>query len=576
MQIPLDPNPRRQRPQNRPFLLPDDGPDPNDGLLIPDAVVRVDDSEERQLDNHFQRILAELASRRAESLRMYRPLPRQADFHSSRCRHRLVRGSNRSGKTLSSAAEIARAVTGQDPHGKYPLTNGRCFAIGKNLAHCGDVMYRKLFRAGAFKMIKDSGTGLWRVFRENDPADYARLKEAKPAPPLIPRRFVKEIAWFNKKANQPQQVTLKNGWEINFFSSEGKPPQGSDIDICWMDEEIIDQEWLPEMQMRIGDRNGCIIWSATPQAGTEGLYDLHERAEEDEALPPAERGVEEFLLLLADNDYMGDQARKNLAADALRQGPDAYRVRVKGEFAIDSRKVYPEWSDKFFVDEFEVPNHWTRYAFIDPGRQVCAVLFMDVPPIEEDPHRYFTDELYITDCDALKFGKAMAEKASQRQIQAAWIDRHESRKKDTGSGLTIEEQYSRALKKLNVSFVEGGCHFYGAPDDAKARRLALHSWLNEDEQGITRLKVFRRCFKFDWEMRRYRHKVIDNHVTDEVVKRNDHLCDDAGYAALVDPPYRKPKKRLLTPQGVFRALLAKRAKRRSEQGSPRVNLGPGK
>lgn len=478
--------------------------------------------------------------------------------------------------TLCSAVEIARAVTNQDPHDKYPKENGRVFAIGKNLAHCGDVMYRKLFRAGAFKMIKDADTRLWRVYRENDPADAAREKEAKPAPPLIPRRFVKEIAWFNKKANQPQIVRLRNGWEINFFSSEGKPPQGSDIDICWLDEEIIDPEWLPEMQFRIGDRKGCIIWSATPQAGTEGLFDLHERAEEDEALPPEERGVEEFLLLLADNDYMGDKVRRDLAADALRQGPDAYRVRVKGEFAIDSRKVYPEWGDKFFANEFQVPKHWTRYAFVDPGRQVCAVWFLDVPPANEDLHRYNTRELYITDCDARKFALAMAEVATEKQIQAAWIDRHESRKKETGSGLTIEEQYSKALKQANVKFVENGYGFYGAPDDAKARRLALHSWLNEDEQGITRLKVFRRCVKFDWEMRRYRHKVIKGYVDDEVVKRNDHLCDGAGYAALVDPPYRKPKRQTLTPSSVLKWLLAKRAKRRSEQGSPRVNLGPGK
>lgn len=581
-EIPLDERPFR-RPGRNPGARPnaaDDDIDMAAGLELPPAVPRADGGdEERERSRLTQRLIAELASRRMDSLRLYTPLPKQLEFHQSRARHRLVRGSNRSGKTLSAAAEIARAVTGQDPFRKYPLEGGRVFAVGKNERHLGDVMYRKLFRPQAFHVIKDDRTGLWRVFRPNDPEDAAREHERKPAPPLITRRYVGDIAWLNKKANQPQIIKLTTGWEINFFSSLGKPPQGSDVDIVWFDEEIVDPDWLPEMQARILDRGGRIIWSATPQAGTEHLFDLHERAEEELALPPHERAVEEFVVLIKDNDFMAESAKREFERDARRLGDDNYRVRVGGEFAIDSHKVYPEYHDHHLCDSFDIPRHWTIYAFVDPGRQVCAVLFVAVPPVNEDPYRYAFDEVYLRNADARKFGQAVAEKVRGfgRPIQAAWIDRHESRKKETGSGLTIEEQYARALKRAGVEFIETGHEFYGAPDDLKARILATHSWLNEDDSGITRLKVFRRCANLDREMRRYRYKIdSDGNVTDEPVKKRDHTCDCLGYAALVDPPYRKPKKHRLTINFIHQWLREKRAKRGREQGRPRLNLGPGK
>src|SRR5262245_38861411 len=48
-------------------------------------------------------LAAELARRRMEALNLYEPLPAQAQFHDSGVRVRLLRGSNRGGKTLPAA-----------------------------------------------------------------------------------------------------------------------------------------------------------------------------------------------------------------------------------------------------------------------------------------------------------------------------------------------------------------------------------------------------------------------------------------------------------------------------------------
>lgn len=548
-------------------------------IIPPDIRRQVNDptSPRNVLLDKGRSLLIELANRSAESLAMYEPLPVVQKFHESRAQIRLVRGSNRSGKTLSSAIEIARAVTGQDPYNKYPIGDGRAFLVGKDGKHLADVMYRKLFRSRAFLMVRDLITGKWRAWRPWEPEDLLRSAETKPAPPLISRRFIKDIAWENKKASCPQIIRLTNGWELNFFSSLGKPPQGSDIDLAWLDEEIVDPDWVPEMQARILDRDGKIVWSATPQAGTEHLFDLHERAQ-DEAKEDDPQ-VEEFEVLLSDNKFMSDKAKKDFERNITNE--DERLVRVGGQFAVSGFKVYPEYGDRHHVPWFQIPPDWCRYAFIDPGRQRCASLFIALPPDGRDKHVYAYDELYIKDCDARTFGRAFAAKVKDQVFQAFYIDFHEATKREAGSGLSIYHQYSMALKKNGVKSADTGCGFARSSDDVKGGIEAFRGWLVEDDDGDTRLRVFKdKCPNLDHELRRYHYKRVKQHggfmlTTDEPIKRNDHLCDCCRYAASAGLFYVKPKSISKTINAILKYLAAKRARRRKGKGGPRVNLGPG-
>lgn len=524
----------------------------------------------------LRRLVAEKASREIEALRLYEPLPTQARFHMSRSRTRLVRGSNRAGKTLSAAVEVARAVTGQDPYKKFPKTDGRCFCVGKNLDHIGSVMWRKLSRAGAFKIIRDKQTGTWRAFRPWSLEDVQREEEARPAPPLIPPRLIKSIAWENKAKGIPSKVVLANGWELNFYSSESKPPQGSDIDLFWFDEEITDELWYPEMAARILDRRGSGIWSATPQAGTEKLYDLHERAEKEAGtrLP----SVAEFVVLLSDNPHISLEEKEEFA-NAL-MSDDERRVRIGGEYAVTRYRVFPEFSIiTHGVDAFAVPAHWTRYAIVDPGRQVCAVLFAAVPPPDEGDYVYFYDELYILNCDAEQFGTKMAQKTNGQRFESFIIDHHGSRVMDTGSGRNVELQYSDALKRRRVKSRKTGFGFQWGSDDVEGGLLAFRSWLLARDDGTTRLRVMRgKLPNFEWEIQRYRYKKNGDHVTDKPEDRGRvHLMACCRYIALANPKYVKPTGGTASLSGAIKAFREKqaRAKRAGRGDGPLINLGPG-
>ena len=62
--------------------------------------------------SELKEMQAELASRRIEALRLYQPTPKQEEVHQSRSSEMLVLGGNRSGKSLCTFVEDARAVCG--------------------------------------------------------------------------------------------------------------------------------------------------------------------------------------------------------------------------------------------------------------------------------------------------------------------------------------------------------------------------------------------------------------------------------------------------------------------------------
>lgn len=526
----------------------------------------------------LKKLLAENARRRMEALKLYEPIPIQESFHKSKSRHRLVRGGNRSGKTTVAAVELARAVCGQDPYQKYPITNGRAFCVGRNLDHIGNVMWRKLGRPGAFRIIRDKITKAWRAYRPWDEEDAKNFHLSRPSPPLIPKRLIKRVAWENKAKNIPKMVTLSNGWEINFYSSEGKPPQGSDIDIFWMDEEIIDPDWHPELSARILDRKGCGFWSATPQAGTEKLLELHERAiTEAEKFPttPDDRAIDEFVIVLDDNPHIGEREKKEFAQG---MSEEERKVRINGEFAINSLRVFPEFARSMHCTEFfHVPSEWTRYAIVDPGRQVCCVLFVAVPPDGHGDYIYIYDELYIYNCDAEQFGQKMAQKVVGQTFEKFIIDMHGGRLSDIGSGLNVEQQYSRALRRHHVFSVATGSGFQWGSDDVQGSIEAARGLLLVRQDGSVKLKVFGRCSNFIWEIERYRYKKDPKgFVTDKPEERGRvHAMACFRYLAMGNLKFKPHEPVKSSDNSVMRAFKKKQKRMAKQKNGGAINLGPG-
>jgi len=539
---------------------------------------------EPHVKRKVRRAILEKTRREMEALRVYEPYGEATKFHESWLDERIIRGSNRSGKTTPAAVELARAVTNQDPYNKYPQTEGRAFLVAKSETEIGEVFYRKLFRKGAFKMIKDPKTGKWRTYRpwKGIHPDYPDMGEGdgpdaegvRPSQPLIPRRFINQISWKDKKKHVPNVVRLVNGWEISFFTAGSTPPHGMDLDYIWFDEEVTGADWYAEMSARLVDRKGVFVWSATPQNGTEDLFDLHERA-----IDPEEPDVGEFYVTLAANPYIPQRDKDKLARKYANK-PEEYKVRILGEFAVRSWQVYPLFSmsrELHGCEPFEMDDSWNRYMVVDPGRQVCAVAFFAVPP-PKYPYsgcRYLYDELYIHDCTAIKFARTVQKHIGTQQFMEFIIDPAAFRC-EVGSGLSVAGQYSHELQRKNIKSHFTGYNFTPGVNERTAGIEKLGAWMDIDP-GMSRpvLQVFEGgCPWFEWEIKRYRRRRESGVITDKTTDRNDHMMDACRYFAMRDPQWRENPEEEKIRNPVIRYLEQREEEERMRGGKPYISMGP--
>jgi hypothetical protein len=526
-------------------------------------------------------VQAELAERRLEALRLYEPMPKQDEFHRCLASERLVIGGNRSGKSACTFVEDARAATGQDPYGKYPKEGGNLVIIGKNWPHIGMVVYPMLFKAGAFRIIRDEETGRWRSFRPGP--DDARKPESKPAPPLIPPRMVKDFSWVLKNANYLQRAELLNGWTIYCFSSEGEPPQGFQADLVHIDEDINNERWVGEMQARLSDRRGRFVWSAMPWSKNDALLGLCERADREAEAGNEKAIIKKFTLRFLDNPHIDQEERRKNIERWSALGQDELRMRAEGEFTTESTLMYPTFNPSVHLMRREllpgghVPDDWTRYVAIDPGHAVMATLFAAVPPDE----RYLLvyDELYIRNCNALIWGEQFAEKVQHTPICAAIMDMHGGALRDLGSGRLPHELYSEELKKRNVKFLLTGHQFIPGSDDIPARTALVRQMMHIRGDGSTRLRLLEgTCPNLVREIRRYRKKTTSVngvvYVTDAPQTRGEvHAVQTLEYLCAHEPKYHRPPKKL-GPEPWWVKWMDERKKRQRESVDPCVLLAP--
>ena len=537
----------------------------------------------------LRRLLLEKAAREMESVRLFEPMPIQQEFLDCTAPKRIARGSNRSGKTTIALFDVARAVTGQDPLGRYPTHGGRAVLVGKNETHIAEVFVRKLLQHGAFKIIKDLETGQWRAFRPYDPKDAERHMDARRSLPLIPQRMIKHKAYSDKKRGVVSKLVLNNDWEIIFSTANSEPIQGVELDLVMFDEEIDSERWYPEMRFRLGDNRGKFIWSATPQTGTEQLFELSEKAAELEGTQNPD--IVEFLLTMESNRHFPRDQFEAFCRE-FENDPEEYRVRILGQFNVSSYMVYPNFSMspelcgyRVFVpgrdeqDAIKMDESWNYWAVIDPGFQVCAVSFWAIPPKDHkfSEQRFVYDELYIRQCNAYKFAKAMEGKTAGRRFTGFIIDPSAAKMDKLGSGKSILHQYSEALEEVGVLSSNTGSGFLSANNDIPAGVTALKSWMYvRPSTGRTKLQVaIGRCPMFEWEMTHYRNKRQKERILDVPDGKNDHLMDTARYFAMQDPAWTRPPKRLFASAQYHEFLAWKKKSEETQGGGKHVFLGPG-
>lgn len=499
-----------------------------------------------------RRVMLEAADRMCETLRLWVPQPQQVLMHSSQKHVRLALGGNRGGKTATGAIEAARAILGCDPYNKYPKRDGTAVFVSKDNDTVGTTFHEKLFRPGAIKLIRDEETRLWRSVRPDAPYDEAYREKWKDAPPIIPERLChrrRNIAWEDKKKGIIRRFWIPStGWQVYVFSGESTPKTGYAIDLAWMDEEARDERWYPELEMRTPDRHGRIMITATPLAGSAWMGDIYARWE------AGDKYVDVIPLEQDANAHISMDAKK-----AARAGlsADEYEVRVKGKFARAKQMIFPEFDQSIHgINPFAIPEHWTRYIGIDPGNVPASAIFVAVPPPDDavwGKHVIVYDELVVMQSSAEIFAKRLKERVGDQRIERFIIDMRFARQSEAGSGMTTLDHYRDAFANHRLESERQGADFTAGTDEPESRIEAIHSWLRlidrpmqdvDDVESVSKPTLY---FFQDrlpiWcdQMRRYiRKRDTKGNLSDQIVKRNDHLIDALGYVAHLKPQWVAP------------------------------------
>lgn len=558
-------------------------------LLLPDTPVRSRpapaERSQDAIDRRLRQLLRLRAEREREALSLYEPVPGAVDFHESKAKTRIVIGSNRAGKTLCTAKEIIDRMLGV--HRTYVTREGgiSVYAVGRDQEHIGKALWPKFWHPGQFQIIRDERTGKWRPVRPDQEYDIEHKEKWRDAPPLLPERMVRDIAWEAKNKGIPRTCTLKNGSTITFYTGNGQPRRGFDIDGAWVDEELEEEEWIYELYRGLTDRNGWFIYSATPQSGSHWLFDKY-----NQAMSPFNDGkrIAAFKLLIKDNPFITTEAKQTIL-DGITDERQR-RVRWDGEFALDERIVYPEFRrETHIVDPFWPGPDWNRYLVVDPGIHKAAVLFIAVAPdVGEDNqvhenagevHVY--NELYLERCGAdavaARIGAEIDKDPHAHRegcFVAFIIDGRAGRQTQLGSQRTVESDYSKAFRDQKIASRLSGSNLLRGKDVIPVREEALHR-LMQLTPGSAKpaLQVHSRCKALIWEIpMQTRKKNRQGLVLEERDKRESHATECLEYFAdyypgqwfYFLPPTEKGGK-------VWREFM-KRKKKRDDGG--KVRLGP--
>lgn len=556
----------------------------------------------------LRKVVRAAMERECEALRLYEPMHYQKQFHECVAKLCIIQKGNRTGGSLALMAEVARAVTAQDPHNKYPKENGRAVVLGYGEKHIGRVFHKYLFEPGAFKIIRDLETKKWRTFRPwtiAEGGDEERKSEARPAPPLIPRRYIKSIAWEKRSEKVFSVVTFTTGWELHAMNSSGDPgqAQGFDANLYAIDEDLATGGWYEEAVGRIAACDGLLRWSALPHARNNDLIELLDLAE-DERVKPNPKAVTVRASIL-DNKYISKKSVEESIEAWKAKGEDVYRKRVMGEIAIDNILMYPNYNRRIHAGirregetesvlqkilrerQGQPPDDWTRYQVVDPGHTVCAVLFFAVPPPEISRQKVCYQEAYIRQATAAMYGEALDLYAKDKVFEKFIIDMHGAAISSAAEGIATLQYYVAELVKRRMSSEQTGMNFAAGCDEIKFREEALRNWLAIERDGQpTILIVSENCPNLCIEIERFRKKTVriggrDMPLDEGNRRANTHAVECLEMAAADGLEYVPRRSHSVEPSWVERVLALEAKRNRNQRhmaatfgGSPSINLGP--
>lgn len=235
--------------------------------------------------------------------------------------------------------------------------------------------------------------------------------------------------------------------------------------------------------------------------------------------------------------------RLHYTADPLKATPEWKKEAKKGfkhedkwkkEYEIDyealgGTKVYPELDrvrDEIFINPFEIPKHWLRYAGIDPGvRNPTSAHFYAV---DEQGNIYAYWEFYEKETHYKDLARILKNHEDFKKIKRnIFIDPITATKvHHTKFGI---KSFKELLEQEGIFTNPGNRNRMDGAE--KIREYIVDG----------KLKIFKTCPKMMWELDNLRYEewkgesYTHKNIKEEIVPRNDHAWSELRYVLMSNP-----------------------------------------
>lgn len=413
-------------------------------------------------------------------------------FHESTKVGRLLRGGNRSGKSVSGVVESVWRATGRHPYQKTHdvPTRGRIVTVDKD--------------AGINQII------------------LPLLQQWIPTSELI------NGSWEDSYKASGKVLTFRNGSTIDIktHQQETESFAGVPLHFCWFDEEP-PKAIFNECRLRLIDFNGCWYMTMTPVEGQDWIF--------DKFINTAAKNVGLFDVNIEDNPHLNKKALELLDDDL---DEDEKKVRRQGIFVPKGGLVLKEFDAKRHVIEGgrPIPSGWSIYVSIDHGYNAPSAILWHAVSVNKQVvtfHEIYRNKTLIKDfCEMIKEFNYV-----NKLTPTLYMGDPSMSQQSAITGTSPLQEYRRH-----------GIPLMQAKKDVAGRINKMNEYLKFDMWHITE-----DCPSTVKEARGYSFKIYNspkiadrNNVREEPNKKNDHAMDSSGYFFNFMPYLGPEDKRLAT------------------------------
>lgn len=425
--------------------------------------------------------LDELASRLKDAAKKPNVLgyipnsPTHQQFHKTDTVGRILRGGNRSGKSVAGVVESVWRATGRHPYIKThdAPTRGRIVTV-------------------------DRDSGIKQII-------LPLLKQ------WVPPSDLKNGSWEDSYSATDKLFTFRNGStiELKTHQQEVESFAGVPLHWIWFDEEP-PQAIFNECRLRLIDYNGVWYMTMTPVEGQDWIYERY--------IATKAKNVEMFEVDISDNPHLSKKALSLLEDDL---DDDEKKIRQQGLFVPKGGLVLTEFDYErhIIAGGRPVPRSWEVYVSIDHGYNAPTAILWHAVSLNKEVvtfHEIYRNKTVIKD-----YAQMITEYNQQMGLKPKLYMGDPSMSQQNGiTGTSALSEYRRH-----------GIPLMQAKKDVMGRINKMNEYLKYDKWHITL-----DCPNTIKEARGYSFKVYNsakiadrNNKREEPNKKNDHSMDSCGY-----------------------------------------------